>query len=65
LSQGEIGRRPETFFSQLFEGDLAPDRIGELDKRGYLERPWPVAIRNRTPAKGSVAGRGSGPTSRR
>lgn len=38
LSQGEIERRPETFLSRLLDGDLATDRISELDKRSYLER---------------------------
>ncbi|MGH3922096.1 MAG: ATP-binding protein, partial [Pseudonocardiaceae bacterium] len=38
LSQGEIGRRPETFLSRLLDADLATDWISELDKRSYLER---------------------------
>jgi predicted AAA+ superfamily ATPase len=38
LSQGEIGRRPETFLSRLLDADLATDWISELDNRDYLER---------------------------
>ncbi|MGH3771146.1 MAG: ATP-binding protein [Pseudonocardiaceae bacterium] len=37
LSQGEIGRRPETFLSRLLDADLARDQLSELDKRSYLE----------------------------
>jgi predicted AAA+ superfamily ATPase len=38
LSQGEIARRSETFLSRLLDGGLATDWIGEVNKRGYLER---------------------------
>lgn len=38
LSQGEIGRRPETFLRRLLDADLATDWTSELDKRSYLER---------------------------
>lgn len=65
LSQGEIERRPETFLSQLLDGDMTTDRITELDKRNYLERALAGGYLKHGPVRGNDAGHGSAHMSRR